>query len=167
MAETLADKVNWLFEHVRDAETGRPMSVPLVAAKMRHLGIDVSDNTIRNVSSGEVERASWPVIEGLARVFRVALGFFSTDATIHDLDKQLAALALLKETNLWNLAQRAVGVSPEGVGMAVDVAMVVLERYRELEELNKTSTGPAAAQGGPNAQMRSDGHVARRKSRSP
>lgn len=158
MGETLADKVNWLFTHIEDVETGRLMNTPLVAAKMRHLGVDVSDNTIRNVRTGDVERPSWPVIEGLAKVFRVAPGFFSSDATIHDLEKQLVALDLLSDTKLWNLVQRAVGVSPEGVGMAADVALVVLERYREMEGLNAArpalSATPAApaARGSPPAR---------------
>lgn len=137
MAESLAEKVEWLFQHVPDPETGQPFTNPRLAARIRRLrpGFSVTGTAIWNVRTGVTMRPSWQLMEGMAKAFRVAPGFFSADGTIHDLEQQLAALAVLRDTKLWNLAERALDVSPEGVDMAVDVAMVVLERYRELEGL--------------------------------
>lgn len=133
MAETRAEKVRWLFANVPDPATGETFSIPRAAAKMRELGYDLSDNTLRNVCSGEVERPSYEVLEGIARIFGVSPAFFSTDASIQDLERQLAGLAILQDAKVWNLAQRAVGVSPEGV----EVAMAVLEHYRAKQGLDE------------------------------
>lgn len=132
MAETRAEKVRWLLANVPDPATGARLTIPRVAAKMRALGYDLSDNTLRNVCTGEVERPSFEVLEGIAKVFGVSPAYFATDASIQDLEKQLAALEILKDAHVWNLAQRAVGVSPEGV----DVAIAVLEHYRAKQRLD-------------------------------
>lgn len=137
MVETRAEKVRWLLANVLDPDTGERLTIPRVAAKMRALGYDLSDNTLRNVCTGEVERPSFEVLEGIAKVFGVSPAFFSTDASIQDLEKQLAALEILKDAHVWNLAQRAVGVSPEGV----DVAIAVLEHYRAKQGLDADPGG--------------------------
>lgn len=135
MAETRAEKVQWLFANVPDPQSGELFSIPRAAAKMRELGYDLSDNTLRNVFSGDVERPSYEVLEGVAKIFGVSPAFFSADASIADLQQQLTALATLVDAHVWHLAQRAVGVSPEGV----DVALAVLEHYRTRQGLNERS----------------------------
>ena len=157
MAESLADKVEWLFQHVPDPESGQPFTNPRLAARIRRLrpGFSVTGTAIWNVRTGVTTRPSWQLMEGMAKAFRVAPGFFSADGTIHDLEQQLAALAVLRDTKLWNLAERAQGVSSEGVDMAVDVAMVVLERYRELEgleSLNASTRPPTGHDRSPHQQ---------------
>lgn len=133
MAETRAEKVRWLFATIPDPETGELFSIPRAAAKMRELGFDLSDNTLRNVYSGEVERPSYEVLEGIAKLFGVSPAFFSSDASIQDLEQQLAAAALLKDARILNLAQRAVGVVPEGV----EGALAILEHYRAKQGLDR------------------------------
>lgn len=150
MAETRAEKVRWLFANVPDPATGETLSIPRAAAKMRELGYDLSDNTLRNVCSGEVERPSYEVLEGIARIFGVSPAFFSTDASIQDLERQLAGLAILQDAKVWNLAQRAVGVSPEGV----EVAIAVLEHYRAKQGLDGHEHDAHDAQDDANAHQR-------------
>jgi hypothetical protein len=138
MAESLAEKVEWLFHNVPDPESGQPFTNPRLAARIRQLrpGFTVTGTAIWNVRTGVTTRPSWQLIEGMAKAFGVAPSFFSDDVAIRDLERQLAALDVLKDARVWSLAQRALGVSPESLGAVGEV----LERYRELEGLN----GPAA-----------------------
>ncbi len=134
MAESLADKVEWLFQHVPDPETGQPFTNPRLAARIGQLrrGFSVTGTAIWNVRTGVTTRPSWQLMEGMAKAFGVAPSFFSDDVAIRDLDEQLAALDVLKDARVWSLAQRLVGVSPRTLGTVGEV----LERYRELEGLN-------------------------------
>ncbi len=162
MAETRAEKVRWLFANIPDPETAELFSIPRAAAKMRELGFDLSDNTLRNVYSGEVERPSYEVLEGIAKLFGVSPAFFSSDASIQDLEQQLAAVALLKDARILNLAQRAVGVAPEGV----EVALAILEHYRAKQGLDRQdgqdgrdgSGAPTTQDGEPSQALASISH---------
>ena len=137
MAESLADKVEWLFQHVPDPETGQLFTNPRLAARIRQLrpGFSVTGTAIWNVRTGVTTRPSWQLMEGMAKAFGVVPGFFSDDVAIRDLDEQLAALDVLKDARVWSLAQRLVGVSPRTLGAVGEV----LERYRELEGLNSAA----------------------------
>ena len=159
MAESLADKVEWLFQRVPDPETGQPFTNPRLAARIRQLrpGFSVTGTAIWNVRTGVTTRPSWQLMEGMAKAFGVAPGYFSDDVDIRELEQQLAALDVLKDGRVWSLAQRAQGVSPESLGAVRDV----LERYRELEGLN----GPAAgAEDRAPARQRTPETVRRRRS---
>jgi transcriptional regulator with XRE-family HTH domain len=152
MAESVAEKARWLLTNVRDPDTNEPFTLPRVIAKFRLMRpqVDVSANTIRNLFSGEVERPSWHVVEGIAAVFGVSPAVFSDDATLQELEKQLKALDLLKEARIRMLAQRAAGVSPEGI----DVALLVLEHYRARQGLDSQSdTEESKNRGGMLAQV--------------
>lgn len=139
MAESLAEKVEWLFHNVPDPETGQPFTNPRLAARIRQLrpGFSVTGTAIWNVRTGVTTRPSWQLMEGMAKAFGVAPGFFSDDVAIRDLERQLAALDVLKDARVWSLAQRALGVSPESLGAVGEV----LERYRDLEGLNAPAAG--------------------------
>lgn len=141
MAESLADKVEWLFQHVPDSETGQPFTNPRLAARIRTLrpGFSVTGTAIWNVRTGVTTRPSWQLMEGMAKAFGVAPGFFSDDVAIRELEQQLAALDVLKDARVWSLAQRARGVSSESLGAVGEV----LERYRQLEGLNRADTAGA------------------------
>jgi hypothetical protein len=159
MAESLAEKVEWLFHNVPDPESGQPFTNPRLAARIRQLrpGFTVTGTAIWNVRTGVTTRPSWQLIEGMAKAFGVAPSFFSDDVAIRDLERQLAALDVLKDARVWSLAQRALGVSPESLGAVGEV----LERYRELEGLNGPATG---ADDGAPARRRTSSMGRRRRS---
>lgn len=126
MADTRAEKVRWLLANVPDPESGAYFSIPRAASKMRELGYTFADNTLRNVCSGKVEDPSFRICEGIAKLFDISPVFFSSDVTIQDLARQLAAAALLRDAHITNLTFRAARISPE----VVDTAIAALEQFR-------------------------------------
>lgn len=99
MAETLAEKIDWLFQYVPDAEGGRLYSAVAVATSIQGMlpGIDVTEDDVMAVRDGTDEHPPRELVEGFARVFGVSSAFLTSDeATIRGLQAQLDLLAHFK-----------------------------------------------------------------------
>jgi ESX-1-secreted protein regulator len=131
--QSLAAKVNWLFEHVANPATGKAFTLYAIRDRLRERDINVSCNTIRNLRIGAVTHPSWHVVEGLASVFQVPLSFFSADLSISELEQQFAALTLLKRSPYWTLAQRVSTLSPAGIAAVLAITEVALQQIQTLE----------------------------------
>jgi hypothetical protein len=141
---TLADKLGWLLKNLPDPDTGESMSIPRLGAKIRRLGYDYHDNTLRNVLSGKISNPQWRVIEGIARGFGVSTDLFRSDMTLSEWKRQRARQRVLAETDLGRLTDYAVGVPPGAVELALEVARVVLDRSRREQDLVASAQGVPA-----------------------
>ena len=133
MAKTLAEKTEWLFQHVRDPEDGQPYSNARIAAKIEQLcpGFSVTPTTIWNIRTGKSDNPSWKLIEGLAKAFGVTPLYFTDDDAEQQTQEELALLAALQDTGVRSLALRAQGLSAQSLATVREL----IERVRELEGL--------------------------------
>jgi transcriptional regulator with XRE-family HTH domain len=96
---TLGERVSWLIEQAHTAEQ-EPMSDYEVARLVsKEIGRQVGHNAIWKLRTGRTANPSWELIDGLARVFGVPVGWFSAgrdDAEAASVTEQIALLAELR-----------------------------------------------------------------------
>ena len=133
MAKTLAEKTEWLFQHVRDPEDGQPYSNARIAALIEQVcpGFSVTPTTIWNIRTGKSDNPSWKLIEGLAKAFGVTPLYFTDDDAEQQTQEELALLAALQDAGVRSLALRAQGLSAQSLATVREL----IERVRELEGL--------------------------------
>ena len=133
MAKTLAEKTEWLFQHVRDPESGQPYSNARIAALIEHVcpGFSVTPTTIWNIRTGKSDNPSWKLIEGLAKAFGVTPVYFTDADAEQQTQEELALLAALQDAGVRSLALRAQGLSAQSLATVREL----IERVRELEGL--------------------------------
>lgn len=153
MAKTLAEKTEWLFQHVRDPEDGQPYSNARIAALIEQVcpGFSVTPTTIWNIRTGKSDNPSWKLIEGLAKAFGVSPLYFSEDEDeigARQTQEELALLAALRDTSVRQLALRAQGMTPASLATVLEL----IERVRQLEGLE----GNRASQSSQSSQPNSD-----------
>lgn len=125
---TLADKLNTLFDTVRD-ERGREFSNQRVAA-----AVGVSDAYIGYLRRGERTNPTKSSLEALARFFGVAPEFFFDTATTERVTEQLRQLRLLsrlRDAGALRIAMRLGGLSPG----SLEAVAAMVDQLRELERL--------------------------------
>lgn len=138
MGKTLADKTEWLFQHMRNPEDGQPYSNARIAAKIeRESGFSVTPTTIWNIRTGKSDNPSWKLIEGLARAFGVTPMYFTDDEAAQQTQEELALLTALHDAGVRNLALRAQGLTPESLATVREL----IERVRHLEGLRDLKDG--------------------------
>lgn len=138
MGKTLADKIEWLFQHMRNPEDGQPYSNARLAAKIeRESGFSVTPTTIWNIRTGKSDNPSWKLIDGLAKAFGVSPLYFTDDEAAQQTQEELALLTALHDAGVRNLALRAQGLSPESLATVREL----IERVRHLEGVRDLKDG--------------------------
>ena len=136
MAKSLAEKTEWLFQHVRDPVDGQLYSNARIAAKVEECmpGFTVTATTVWNIRTGKSENPSWRLIEGLAKAFGVSPLYFSAEdeTGARQTQEELALLAALRDTSVRQLALRAQGMTSQSLATVLEL----VERVRELEGLD-------------------------------
>jgi transcriptional regulator with XRE-family HTH domain len=144
MGKTLAEKTEWLFQHVPGPD-GQSYSSARLAARIEQLcpGFTVTPATIWNIRTGKSDNPSGRVVEGMAKAFGVSPQYFADDEETDRTQEEVALLAALRDAGVRGIALRAQGLSSESLQTVRDL----IERVRQLEGVGssrgrETRAGP-------------------------
>jgi transcriptional regulator with XRE-family HTH domain len=130
-AQTLAEKLNHLFEAVHPATRG-PYSNEEVAAAIRDQGgPTISATYIWLLRRGQRDNPTLKHLDALAGFFGVPAAYFFDDATAAAVNAQLDMLNVMKDAGVQKVALRVAGLSPR----SLDSIAEMIDRVRELEGL--------------------------------
>jgi transcriptional regulator with XRE-family HTH domain len=120
----VARRLNHLFEHVHPPDRG-PFIMKEVAEAT---GISIS--TIQQMRTGKKTNPTMSTLEALAGFFGVSPQFFFSDDEAAEREvAQIEVLAALRDSTVVAIAQRASGLSPDGLRQIRDMLDYV--RHRE------------------------------------
>lgn len=134
---TLADRVDWLFRNIPDTETqaSQPYSYARLAAKIqRQSGLHVTPQTLWSIRTGTTKNPSHALMKALAKAFGVSLRYFEDEdlaAVETRAAEEFRLLALMKQSGVKHLAERAAGLNDESLAPVIEV----LELVRRLKGL--------------------------------
>ena len=136
---SLADKLNHLFETVRNPATGRRYTNAEVSRAIREAGgpdgPTVSESAISQLRSGAKPNPTVKTVEALARHFNVTSQYFFPDFDAEESEKIRASMELIAavgDSKVRGLALRANGLSAGSLKMIT----AVIEQARRLEGLD-------------------------------
>lgn len=127
----LASKLNRLFENVPKPGGGR-YSNEGAAQALGELGVTVTAQHLWHLRTGRRDNPSFRLLQGIARLFGVPIGYFSDEDVERQVAEQMATLASLRDSGVRSLLMRTQGVSPENV----QHLGAILEQIRRMEGLD-------------------------------
>ncbi|MFE4055022.1 transcriptional regulator [Streptomyces sp. NPDC059096] len=137
---SLADKLNHLFETVKNPSTGKRYTNAEVSRSIRAAGGEggstVSESAIAQLRSGAKANPTLRTVDALARHFHVASQYFFPDYDAEESRKIRASVELVeavRDGEVRGIALRANGLSAESLAMIKSV----IEQARNLEGLDK------------------------------
>ena len=125
--ETFAERLDWLFLHVRD-NAGRPYSVRYVATELTRRGCKISHTHLSNLRQGRAPDPRRSVVDAIAAFFGQPPTFFADIAEDHHQQQLVQALA---DPHIKQVAMRLVDARLSPEGHAAVVAMI--EQVQRLE----------------------------------
>lgn len=138
---SLADKLNHLFQTVKNPATGRKYTNAEVSRAIREAadpgGPTVSESAIAQLRSGAKPNPTMNTVEALARHFSVTPQYFFPDFDDEESEKIRASMELIAavgDSKVRGLAMRANGLSADSLRMI----KTVIEQARRLEGLDKS-----------------------------
>lgn len=127
----LAERLNFLFAHLSRPGTNLRYTNDQAAAAIRESGGSTSGTYISQLRAGTRTNPSAALIQSLARLFDVPVGYFFDDAEAAKIQKELLTLTQLRDSRVRGVVARRVGVTDEGFLRALERA---LEEVRKEEE---------------------------------
>lgn len=131
---SLADKVEWLIQHMWPAGVAAPRSNSDVAEAIADAtGEEISHSTVWKLRTGRQPNPTLRTLRALAAFFRVPIGYFGDDEQADSIEDQLMTLVLLRDTGVDRAALRAfVDLSEDGRRMIAEMIASVarMERRR-------------------------------------
>jgi len=128
----LAGKLNRLFETIPRPEGGLYTN-EAAAHALGDLGVTVSAQHIWHLRTGKRDNPSFRLLEGIARLFGVPLGYFSDPEVDARITAELSTLAALQNSGVKSLLTRAHGVSPRNM----EHLGAILDQIRQMEGLDE------------------------------
>ncbi len=130
---SLAEKLRYLLEHVHPQGRGRYTYREVVAGIVEAGDPPISLGYLGQLINGERANPTLDALTSLARFFGVPVSYFTNDDEEHerDIEEQVRALALLRDTGVRSVALRAHGL-PAG---QLDLVVALLDKVREREGL--------------------------------
>lgn len=95
---TLADKVEWLINHMWPADAGPPKTnIEVAAAITAATGEEISSTTVWKLRTGRQDNPQLRTLTALARFFAVPLGYFGAPAESRSIEDDLTLQALRRK----------------------------------------------------------------------
>lgn len=114
-ADSLADKLNRLLDLHRRPD-GRRHSLRDVAKGVAKAGAPLSASYLSQLLTGQRDNPSGAVLQGLARFFRVDVGYFLGEPQdIERIDEHLALLQAMRDREVRDIVVRASRLTPDGL----------------------------------------------------
>ncbi|MFI8872245.1 helix-turn-helix domain-containing protein [Streptomyces sp. NPDC055243] len=138
---SLTDKLNHLFDTVKNPATGKRYTNAEVARAIRESGeadgVTVSESAISQLRSGAKPNPTVRTVEALARHFHVTPQYFFPDYDGEEADKVRASMELIAavgDSEVRGLALRANGLSADSLKMITEV----INQARRWEGLDRS-----------------------------
>ncbi|MBV9451095.1 MAG: hypothetical protein JO345_34930 [Streptosporangiaceae bacterium] len=133
---TLAEKVEWLIQHMWPADASPPKTnADAAAAITAATGEELSSTAIWKLRTGRGDNPTLKTLTALARFFGVPVGFFGEGEEAESLGDQAALLVMLREKGVTRAALRSLGdLSSEGRQMITDMIESVARMERQRAE---------------------------------
>jgi len=129
----IAKRIEHLFATVYPKSLGRPYTLREAAEKINS---DAGENLISvaylsQLRNGDKRHPAFDKLAGVARLFGVSTDYFLDDETASRTDRQLAALAAMREQGVERVATRALGLS----ATSLQAILGMIENARKIEGL--------------------------------
>ncbi|RJQ75379.1 XRE family transcriptional regulator [Pseudonocardiaceae bacterium YIM PH 21723] len=123
---SLADRINYLFDTIRDGRLMRPYTNGEVAKAIAAKGGSISENYLWMLRNGTKDNPTYKHLQAIADFFGVPAGYFFDDAVESRLRDQLATLkAATGSGDIRLMARRAGELSAESRQKIVDMVEMV------------------------------------------
>lgn len=115
-ATSLADKIEWLIQHLWPPSLQPATSDADLAAALRAVtGDDISRSTVWKLRTGRQPNPTLRTLKTFATFFKVPIGYFGDGEEAESIEGQLVLLALLRDGGVDRATLRTlVDLSPEG-----------------------------------------------------
>lgn len=127
---TLAERVNWLFENIR-RDNGKEYSYKQVEAAMRELGHSATNTYIWKMRNGQAKKPNWLILRGFAKFFNVPITFFYDEKLTEEKLNHILEEAGY-DTSMPTSALRRIRKDPEVEEMAKQVSQLDKEDQRTI-----------------------------------
>jgi transcriptional regulator with XRE-family HTH domain len=128
---TLAEKLNYLFQTVREPGRREYSNEEVATAITRDQGESISASYLWYLRTGQRDNPTIKHVNALARFFGVPVAYFVDDEASEQVEAELAVLAAMRDTGIRDVALRAAGLSAESLETIGDI----ISRVRKLEGL--------------------------------
>lgn len=136
--ESLADRLNRLFELVHPPDRGPYLNNEVAAELAKRGGPTVSGTYIWQLRKGERDNPTKRHLEALAGFFGVPVSYFFDDAAAQEVVGELELLRQMRDSGVQRVALRALGLSPK----SMEAVLATIDHIRELEGLPKGDEQP-------------------------
>ena len=126
--DSLAERLEYLFEHVHPPERG-PYTVGEIAAKLRERGTPISRVTLWSWRTGKTASPGVEKLRWMAEVFGVPVAYFTDGDVAEQVKEQIAFVVQLQDAGVQRVASRVVGLSEDGLTEVL--AAIQRVRHRE------------------------------------
>ncbi|GIJ80412.1 hypothetical protein SAMN05443287_10473 [Micromonospora phaseoli] len=148
--ETLADKLNYLFDKIRPTrdelgadEFGRPYTNKEIADKINRMsevsGVKISSAYVGELRRGIADDPRTSHVRALAGAFQVDPAFFVDDKVTRRVQEQITMLTQLREMKVQQVALRTVLAD---TGLSPASALVVEQMVARLQEVEQSREQP-------------------------
>ena len=111
---SLADKLNFLFAHVRPEGSTREYTGREVTEAVRAQGAELSQSHLSELRRGIKTNPTARVLQALARFFEVRVGFFFDDPQmVQEVQAEIELRAAMRDAQVHDVAWRVAGLRPE------------------------------------------------------
>lgn len=135
---SLAEKVEWLIQHMWPAEAPPPKTNAEVAAAITAVtGEELSSTAVWKLRTGRGDNPTLKTLTALARFFKVPVGFFGEGEEAETIGDHAELLAMLRDNGISRAALRTLGgLSSESRRMITDM----IESAARMEERRSSQT---------------------------
>ncbi|MDQ1287030.1 MAG: hypothetical protein QG622_595 [Actinomycetota bacterium] len=110
--DSLAEKLDRLFDLHRRPD-GKKCSLRDVAKGVTEAGVPLSASYLSQLLTGQRDNPSGAVLQGLARYFRVDVGYFlGENEEVERIDAHLALIQVMRDREVRDIAVRAAQLTP-------------------------------------------------------
>jgi transcriptional regulator with XRE-family HTH domain len=118
----LAERLEFLFDHVPTPDGGR-YSNAQAAAALREKGFSATGTYLSQLRSGARTNPAASIVDGLATLFGVQIGYFFDAQIAADTQNELAMMTVMRDNRVRGVMARAVGVSDDDLADALQNAL--------------------------------------------
>jgi transcriptional regulator with XRE-family HTH domain len=135
---SLAEKIEWLIQHMWPADAPAPKTnVDAAEAISAATGEEMSSTSVWKLRTGRGNNPTFKTLMAFAAFFRVPFGYFGEGEDAELIGDQVALLALLREKGVTRAALRSlVELSPQSRQMVMDMidSATRIEKHKPEDE---------------------------------